>query len=194
MTTPAVQKPEDAEIAEKRARKAAKKEAKRLRKAEDVRLSELKEYRTTLVTLEEKMQAAYDGTVLTLSGGALGISLVIIKDIIGDKIIYAPLALAAWIFWILSMGAVLWSYAESAKSMSLMIAKVDADDVRKDTSHLLNRIIQLLNRWSGVFFLIGLVLFTCFVSFNIMSDKNDDVETRGANVPPPTTTIIQPTK
>ena len=37
-------------------------------------------YRAQLVALEQKFQEAYDKAVLILSGGALGLSLVVVKD------------------------------------------------------------------------------------------------------------------
>lgn len=42
------------------------------------------EYRQTLINLEQQMQSTYDKAVMTLSGGALGISLAFLKDV-ADK-------------------------------------------------------------------------------------------------------------
>jgi hypothetical protein len=94
------------------------------------------------------------------------------------------------------MIAVLFSYSESAKKMAEMIEIVDGQRVEEKTSRTLNASINILNRCSGAFFVIGLVAFTVFISINMSNSKptSGDTETRGANVPAPTTTIVRPTK
>lgn len=127
-----------------------------------------KTYRATLVALQEKMHDAYDKTVLTLSGGAFGVSVIITKDLIGvNHTIHLWLLVFAWAFWILSMVSVLFSYSESAKKMAAMIDLVDGSNVEEKTSKLLNGSIELLNKCSGLFFICGLVTFTAFIALNI---------------------------
>ncbi|WP_134984071.1 hypothetical protein [Xanthomonas axonopodis] len=51
------------------------------------------EYRQWLVVAEQKAQEDYDKTVLTLSGGALGISFAFVKDIVGQN----PIQNSSWL-------------------------------------------------------------------------------------------------
>ena len=43
------------------------------------------EYRNGLIAAEQKSQDDYDKTIISLSGGALAISVVFIKDIMGNS-------------------------------------------------------------------------------------------------------------
>ena len=60
----------------------------------------LADYRKWLVSAEQKSQEDFDKTILSLSGGALGISFVFLKDVIGPLPILQPgFLLAAWLAW-----------------------------------------------------------------------------------------------
>ncbi|HTL71657.1 MAG TPA: hypothetical protein VL863_00035, partial [bacterium] len=87
-------------------------------KSQDSFLQNLTNYRQSLIAAEQAMQAEYDKGVLTLSGGALGISLVFLKDIVGTKsLLHGEFLLLAWIFWGLSISFILASYFTSAKAI-----------------------------------------------------------------------------
>ena len=45
-------------------------------------MSELDEYRKSLIEIEQRIGAGYDKTLITLSGGALGLTVTFIKDIV----------------------------------------------------------------------------------------------------------------
>mgnify|MGYP006172313013 CR=1 FL=1 len=80
-------------------------------------------YRQSLIEAEKQGQDSFDKTVLSLSGGALGISFVFIKDIIGVGAIVLPhLLLAAWVCWALSMLAILVSFYTSNRALRKAIA------------------------------------------------------------------------
>ncbi len=69
------------------------------------------EYRNHLVLAGQKAQEDYDKAVMTLSGGALGISFAFLKDIVGPgDLLNETLLFFAWISWGLSVTAVLFSY------------------------------------------------------------------------------------
>ena len=64
------------------------------------RSTEMAKYREWLVVAEQKSQENFDKTVLTLSGGALGISFAFLKDIVGPQpIILSVFLLTAWFAW-----------------------------------------------------------------------------------------------
>ena len=48
------------------------------------------EYRKDLIALEQRAQEAYDTTLLTLSGGALGVSFAFVKDFLGTQAAVRP--------------------------------------------------------------------------------------------------------
>lgn len=86
----------------------------------------LSAYRQSLVAAEQAMQGEYDKGVLTLSGGALGISLVFLKDVVGEHPLKNPgFLLAAWTAWGLSIAFVLCSYFTSTKALRRAVEDTD---------------------------------------------------------------------
>ena len=72
---------------------------------------QLADYRKWLVAAEQKSQEDFDKTVLTLSGGALGVSFVFLKDVIGPQpIVMSCFLMVAWAAWAFSTFSVLTSY------------------------------------------------------------------------------------
>jgi hypothetical protein len=63
-------------------------------------VDDLSDYRKHLQTAEQKSQEDFDKTVLSLSGGALGISFIFLKDVIGPNPVVSPnLLFTAWVAW-----------------------------------------------------------------------------------------------
>jgi hypothetical protein len=126
-------------------------------------------YRASLLQLQEKMQTEYDRTVLSLSGGAFGVSVLMIKELIGAKkaIGSAPLTLA-WIFWGMSVLAVLCSFFSSAQAMEIAIKHIDGDEpIAGEIGGLPDVWTRALNITSGSCFLVGLGSFIYFVSASL---------------------------
>lgn len=130
---------------------------------------DLTEYRQSLVAAEQTMQGEYDKGVLTLSGGALGISLVFLKDVVGPKPLKEPgFLLASWIVWGLSIGFVLASYFTSTKALRRAVADVDHKTIFKTLAHSgWATATKALNALGGLSFFIGIILLVAFVSFNL---------------------------
>ena len=92
---------------------------------------DLSEYRKHLQTAEQKSQEDFDKTVLSLSGGALGISFVFLKDVIGPNPVVNPgMLFAAWVAWGSSTFCVLASYYASHLAL------------RRAIRHLISKMIQ----------------------------------------------------
>jgi len=63
--------------------------------------------RNILIAAEQKSQDDYDKTLVSLSGGALGISFVFIEQIIGDnKVISEWILISAWSVWCFSLASI----------------------------------------------------------------------------------------
>ncbi len=87
----------------------------------------LKEYRQVLVLAEEKAQEDFDKTVLSLSGGALGVSFAFVDKFVAPAVMKSPFLLfAAWLSWGLSVTVVLASFFFSQLAMRRAIKQVDA--------------------------------------------------------------------
>jgi hypothetical protein len=129
----------------------------------------LKEYRSRLEILEQKAQEDFDKTVLSLSGGALGISFAFIKDIVNTDILVNPLLLIlSWICWGLSVAVVLVSYYTSHLALRKAIRQVDVGDIRKSLpGGIADYITAICNALGGILFFIGIVLISVFVWHNM---------------------------
>lgn len=129
----------------------------------------LKDYRSRLEKLEQKAQDDFDKTVLSLSGGALGISFAFVKDIVGSAPITNPsLLFLAWISWGLSVLWVLISYFTSNLALRKAIKQVDSDSIRSSKpGGIADTLTAICNALSGILFIIGVVFISIFVWRNL---------------------------
>lgn len=127
------------------------------------------EYRNLLISTLQKSQDNYDKAVLTLSGGALGISFAFINNIIGKAyMIYPKLLYISWILWGSSVTFVLVSFYTSILSLNKSIKQVDSDKTYEEKlGGAYTYLTKFLNPLSGLMFLCGLLCFSIFVYLNM---------------------------
>ncbi len=91
-------------------------------------------YRQLLETCETQASSDFDKTAVTLSGGALGLSLVYLKDIAPAPLVWTVnwLLQPAWLCLVASLLAVLSSQLSSMKSMRYEIERLDRRRNTKD--------------------------------------------------------------
>lgn len=129
----------------------------------------LQRYREHCVSAGQKVQEDYDKAVLTLSGGALGVSFAFIKDVIGPGAITHPrLLLGAWIVWGMSVVITLASYWFSGRALRKAINQIDAGNIHgKVPGGAYAGITESLNAVGGLLFVTGVILMVFFVSANV---------------------------
>lgn len=120
------------------------------------------------------MQTEYDKGVMTLSGGALGISFAFLKDVVGTKsLIYANCLLWAWILWAFSISCILASYFTSAKSLRDAAVAVDQQTIYMTLAKGPWVVAsKALNIAAGLAFFVGIVCLVCFVARNLPNNAN----------------------
>jgi hypothetical protein len=129
---------------------------------------QLRDYRGQLTTLEQKTQEGYDKTVLSLSGGALGVSFAFVTNFVERGSMQASgLLVASWISWAVSVTATLASYFTSHLALRKAIRDVDSGKSVKRPGGWYDWITAGLNVTAGVLFLVGVVLVACFVWRNV---------------------------
>lgn len=148
------------------------------------------EYRNNLIQAEQKSQDDYDKAIISLSGGALGISLVFYKDVIGSKIPVVPSLLVwSWGIWAASIAAVVLSYFLSRLALRKAIEQTDRNDFSGGVGGLAANLTNYTNALSGIFFVVGISFFIAFAAQNIegksMSDESQRIEKKGYTPPPP---------
>jgi hypothetical protein len=128
---------------------------------------DLKDYRKYLVEARQKAFDDFDKTVVTLSAGALGISITFLKDLLGPGTHSMSCMVAAWICWTVSVVSVLVSYFVSQIALEEAIAEIDAGDRPAKPGGRFATATKVLNAAAGIFFLAGLIMFIIFVSQNM---------------------------
>lgn len=165
-------------------------------KDENEPASHLSAYRQWLVAAEQKSQEDFDKTVLSLSGGALGISFVFLKDVIGTNPIYQPsLLFTAWIAWAFSTFAVLSSYYLSHLALRRAIAQVDAGTIyNQSAGGMFASLTAWLNALGAILFLVGVCFITAFANSNfstkgVINDRKETSITPSSSVAAPSSSV-----
>ncbi len=126
------------------------------------------DYRNNLIQAEQKSQDSYDKSIISLSGGALGISLIFYKDVIGSNApIYHELLIWSWGIWAASIATVVVSYFLSRLSLRKAIEQTDKNDFSGGVGGWAAKWTSFANALSGVLFVSGIGLFITFSSYNI---------------------------
>jgi len=129
-----------------------------------------KEYRDHLIESSRQSALLFGKTLVTLSGGALAVSMAFIKDIIGPSKPPSCIAwlLLAWLCWLASLAAILVSYYASYKACRRAI---DQHEVGNPNGEIVGgkwaSAVDLLNIGSAAVFIIGLVFIIIFVAINM---------------------------
>lgn len=128
------------------------------------------EYRQWLIAAEQKAQDDFDKAVLSLSGGALGISFIFVKDIIGPGAIHHPmLLLVAWMSWALSSFAILASFFASHLALRVAIRQCDDGSIYQQTPGGIfsKKMTRNLNAVGAVLFVAGVCFMAAFIYSNL---------------------------
>src|SRR5947208_1345484 len=135
-------------------------------------------YRELLSKTAQEAQSDYDKAVLTLSGGALGISVAFVKDIVGAQAAHSWLLIASWVLWGISCASVLVSYYTSGIAFSKEIEDFDKNPAGDRAISVPDVITKLLNAVGGGLFLIGLLCFCWFAAINLSRPMNERADSR----------------
>jgi hypothetical protein len=142
--------------------------AKRADSRDEEDAAALASYRQHLILASQKAQSDYDRNVLTLSGGAIGLSLIFLRDIIKQGVSQQRfLVLGAWVAWGASILFVLGSYLLSKLALDTTVQQVDKGTIyQQKPGKAFSTLVSLLNVGSGLLFLVGIVLLGVFVYSN----------------------------
>lgn len=134
-------------------------------------------YREFLVLAAQKSQDSFDKALLTLSGGALGISIVFLKDIVGDQPVECLIMLiAAWLAWGSSLLCVVASFQCSNYALRETIRQCDDGSIyTSNPGGWYAPLTRFLNVIGGLLFIGGVAAMLIFVALNL-SARNDRYE------------------
>ena len=131
---------------------------------------ELEKYRSDLLRLEQQSQEQFDKTLLTLSSGAIGVSLVFGVDLLGSPPwVSATWILVAWSCWSLCLTATLASFWTSKRAARLAVLDLDAGKETSDRTGRYDRITEALGILAPAFFIAGVASLLNFM-FQTLGD------------------------
>jgi hypothetical protein len=124
---------------------------------------------------EQRNVEPYDKAILTLSSGALALSLTFIKDLVPPEIAQENWILyLAWVLFVLSLSTNIIGFIYTLRSF--VPQRRFVEDVYKHCTKTetqfsqflkdLNYKVDLFNVFQGIFFLCGMVAFTTYVIIN----------------------------
>ncbi len=130
---------------------------------------EMQKYRNQLVEVEQKAQEDYDKATLTLSAGALGLSITFVKNILpASGVQSVSLLLFAWVSWTISVALVLASHYFGNLSLRKAISQVDKGTIRKQRAGgAYDFATAISNLLHGSLFVLGAAFMICFVLQNM---------------------------
>ena len=118
--------------------------------------------RKDYVESEHHAQDQFDKAVLTLSGGAFGVSFAFMNDVVGDDPHYLLWILLAWSAWGLSITLILISFYTSNVSFRRAIKNLPKGNGGRWTTAT-----SLLNFFAGTLFVLGVLFLVRFVALNL---------------------------
>lgn len=127
-------------------------------------------YIMQLSSLELESQRSYDKAILTLSGGALGVTISFLKNVLRNSTPTAMVFLfAAWVCWGLSLASVLYSFYSSNLALRKAISQADRGTIsEQQPGGAYDVTTAILNGASGILFLAGIFLFVYFAYANMV--------------------------
>jgi hypothetical protein len=137
------------------------------------------EYRASIIPIRQKSQEEIDKQVLTISSAALGLSLTFYKDVLAKQIvIHGWILLAAWVFWIVAIGSVVFSMYLSSEVVRKRVKSIDEalekateeDEVELDLSGPgagMLRLLRFTNLVNLATFFAGILSFALVLLLNI---------------------------
>jgi hypothetical protein len=147
---------------------------------------EAQQYRALLVQTWQKTQDDIDKAILSLSGGALGVSFVFLKDIVGPAGVHkSGFLFSAWVCWATSCALTLLSFLTSRRAFARQIKILDDEvsGLAPQPSTRSNRLVRA-GRWcvsanglnfctsafnslAATLFVVGVILMIVFPAYNL---------------------------
>jgi hypothetical protein len=138
------------------------------KKVEDYQ-QQLADYRKALQDAGQRMQSAYDKAIMALSGGALGVSMTFLKDIVLANGVRNGFALlSAWSCWGASVTCILISFYSSVAAHQKAVFQLDEKIIYvQKPGGMSDRATRILNLSAGMFFVLGMISIVVFAASNL---------------------------
>jgi hypothetical protein len=130
---------------------------------------DLKKYRDTLLVTMRFLNESYDKMLIMLSGGALGLSITFLKDVVNlAKVKHAELIMLSWLAFIISLAAVLGRVLFGIEAYRKAISQVDDGSIYNEKpGGIYACLTKCLHILSAASLLVGLLLIAIFSYLNV---------------------------
>jgi len=132
------------------------------------------DFRKFLLSSQQAMQSEYDKSILALSGGALGVSMAFLKDIILQQgqtvrtVVGGGFLMSAWLCWGASVTCTLVSFYASTQAFGRAIQQADSGAIYSEAvGGRFNTLTKWLNLAAGLLFMVGVISIVLFVHANL---------------------------
>jgi protein-S-isoprenylcysteine O-methyltransferase Ste14 len=118
--------------------------------------------RKRLLLLHEKATESFDRAIMTVSGGALGISIAFVHDV-ASKPVHRWVLGVSWLFFALSLLLILWSFLTMERATVRMLGQME-DEVEEIPR---GKLTDYANWGSAAAFICGVVFLVIFAWLNL---------------------------
>lgn len=141
------------------------------------------EYKTWLRETEQKLSEQFDKTMLTITGGALALSITFVKDIIGKGVMLQGwLLVTSWAALTTCLVLMLWSFHLGLKAYRKAQDQVDSGSIDSETpGGFFSWLLNVVNSLSICLLSIGLISLFIFSYINLSKENMDGTTTNKAN-------------
>jgi hypothetical protein len=129
----------------------------------------LNDYRKGLIDVQVKLGESYDKLIITLSGGALALSITFLKDIVTlNNIVYPLLLISAWGLFVISLSCILGEILFGIKAYKKAIKQIDDGTIYDEkVGGKASSISNYLQLSAAITLIAGLLLISLFAFLNI---------------------------
>lgn len=152
-------------------------------------------YKDWLRETEQKLSEHFDKTMLTITGGALALSITFVKDIIGDgKMLSGWLLITSWVSLTICLIIILWSFHLGLKAYRKAQEQVDEGVIEEETpGGFFSKLLNILNFLSISLLSLGLISLLSFSYINLSKENSDDTTINKTNTTNKTNKTNKPT-
>jgi hypothetical protein len=144
----------------------------------------LESYRDQLTQAKIRSQEARDGAILTLSGGALGVSFAFIDHFVKGQPHLPILLFIAWGCWATSLVLHIVNYRFSEQAFDWQIEQTDSEladeTVDRNAINKSDKYVTRINLTVMLLFVFGVISLGSFVSVNYGSNSEENCEKKSA--------------
>ncbi|MEE8057593.1 MAG: hypothetical protein V3T17_07130 [Pseudomonadales bacterium] len=149
------------------------------------------EYRNLLISTQCQLNDSYDKLVVTLSGGALALSITFLKDIINvDDAKHIWMLITSWSLFILSLASIFGEILFGIEAYKKAVTQLDEDTIRSEkVGGLFSSLTKWFSRVAAISLVLGLLTISIFLFINVGEENAKGNTTSSSNS---TTTSTNP--